>query len=94
MYQLAWHNSFKHAFKRLTKNNAELTQKIVKVLELLQENPFNPSLKTHKLHGKLKDFWASILEYDCRIVFGFTNNPDNDEEIIALIDIGTHDNVF
>ena len=49
MYQLAWHNSFKQAFKRLTKNNLELKQNIVNILELLQENPYNPKLKTHKL---------------------------------------------
>lgn len=94
MYELAWHNSFKQAFKRITKNNVELKQNIVDALELLQKNPYNPKLKTHKLHGKLKDYWASVVDYDCRIVFAFTNHPDYDKEIIALIDIGTHDNVY
>lgn len=94
MYQLAWHNSFKHAFKQITKNNPELKQNIVNTLKLLQENPSNPKLKTHKLQGKLKGYWASLIEYDCRIIFGFTNNPENNEVVIVLIDIGTHDDVY
>lgn len=94
MYQLAWHTSFVRAFKKITKNNAELKQYIIDALEILQENPYNPKLKTHKLNGKLKDYLASVVNYDCRIVFTFTNHPDNDEKIIALIDIGTHDTVY
>lgn len=94
MYQLAWHNSFRKAYKRFTKNNKVLREKIINTLALLQENPSNPKLKTHKLHGKLNDYWATVVDYDCRIVFGYTNNPDNNETLIALIDIGTHDDVY
>ncbi len=94
MYELSWHNSFKIAFKKNTKNNLVLRQKIISTLELLQDNPFNPKLKTHKLHGKLQDCWASIVEYDCRIVFEFTLHPVSRNKIIALIDIGNHDEVY
>ena len=93
-YELAWDNSFKRSFKRLTKNNNDLKSKIIETLELLQENPYNPKLKTHKLQGKLKNLFASIVEYDCRIIFTFTVNPENNDQVIALIDIGTHDNVY
>ena len=94
MYNLSWYNSFKRAFKKVTKNNEELKNSIIHALELMQNDPYDPSLKTHKLHGKLKEYWASVVEYDCRIVFTFTNQPDTKEEIIALIDIGTHDDVY
>ena len=94
MYQLAWHNSFKQAFNKATKNNIELKQDIIKPLEMLQENPYNPKLRTHKLHGKLKDFWASIVAYDCRIIFAFAKSPTTNENLIALIDIGTHNEVY
>jgi len=60
----------------------------------LQDNPFNPKLNTYKLHGKLKDYWGSVVEYDCRIVFTFTINPESKNKIIALIDIGTHNDVY
>lgn len=94
MYQLSWHSSFKNAFKKTTKNNLELKQKIINTLELLQEDPFNPKLNTHKLHGKLKGYWASIVEYDCRIVFTFATIPESKNKIIVLIDIGTHNEVY
>jgi len=61
MYQLSWHSSFKNAFKKITKNNFELKQSIINALELLQDNPFNPKLNTHILHGKLKDYWGSVV---------------------------------
>jgi len=32
------------------------------------------------------------VEYDCRIVFAF--DPDTGEEMIVLIDLGTHDEVY
>ena len=32
-------------------------------------NPFDPRLKTHKLSGKLKDFWAFLIDQKYRIIF-------------------------
>jgi hypothetical protein len=34
------------------------------------------------------------VEYDCRIVFDFVDNPETGEEEILLIDIGSHDEVY
>jgi mRNA-degrading endonuclease YafQ of YafQ-DinJ toxin-antitoxin module len=38
--------------------------------------------------------WACFVEYDCRIIFNFVNNPETKEEEIFLIDLGTHDEVY
>ncbi|NET83056.1 MAG: plasmid stabilization protein [Moorea sp. SIO1F2] len=51
-------------------------------------------LRTHKLKGKLSGAWACSVEYDCRLIFNFEQNPDTLEEEILLIDIGTHDEVY
>ena len=56
---------------------------------MFSENPFNPSLKTHKLSGKLRDCWAFSCGYDCRIIFKFIR----DDEAL-LIDIGKHEEVY
>jgi len=48
----------------------------------------------HKLHGKLIGLWACQVEYDCRIVFAFEKEPENKEELIVLVDIGKHDEVY
>jgi mRNA-degrading endonuclease YafQ of YafQ-DinJ toxin-antitoxin module len=51
-------------------------------------------LKSHKLRGKLSGLWACYVEYDCRIVFAFDEMPGHDCELIVLIDIGKHDEVY
>ncbi|MFC1817252.1 plasmid stabilization protein [Thermodesulfobacteriota bacterium] len=53
-----------------------------------------PSPFLHKLHGKLIGLWACQVEYDCRIVFTFEKDPDNKKDLIVLVDIGKHDEVY
>ena len=64
------------------------------ILEKLAHEPFDPTLKTHKLRGKLSGLWACYVEYDCRIVFTFEKVPDDDKDLIVLADIGKHDEVY
>jgi mRNA interferase YafQ len=94
MKRLSWHTSFRRAFKRQTKKDPALQERIFEVLEKLSRNPFDAELKTHKLSGQLKGLWACWVEYDCRIIFTFTSDPETKEELIALIDLGTHDEVY
>jgi len=63
-------------------------------LDLLALDVFDPQLKTHKLHDQLESLWACSVEYDCRIVFTFEPDPESIEDMIVLIDIGSHDEVY
>jgi addiction module RelE/StbE family toxin len=94
MRRLVIASSFKRAFKSLIRREPEMEEKIAARLEILVTDPFHPSLKTHKLKGKLLGAWSCTVEYDCRIVFNFQQNPDLDLEEILLIDIGSHDEVY
>ena len=94
MRTLVWDASFRRAFKRCTRNNPQLQQRIFDVLAALAKDPFYPPLKTHKLRGQLEGLWACWVEYDCRIVFAFEPDPDADQDMIVLVDIGTHDEVY
>lgn len=94
MRVLVWDSSFKRAFKRVLRKNPRLEEAIFEVLELLVTDPFAPTLKSHKLKGDLEGLWACWVEYDCRIIYTFQPNPDEDEDTIVLIDIGTHDEVY
>lgn len=94
MKKLSWYTSFRRAFKRQTKKNPVLQECLFEVLEKLSHDPFSAELKTHKLSGQLKGLWACWVEYDCRIIFTFTTDPETKEELIALIDLGTHDEVY
>jgi addiction module RelE/StbE family toxin len=94
MYTLFWSNGIRRGFKKATRKDKGLQEKIFSVLEKLSREPFDPALKTHKLHGKLIGLWACQVEYDCRIVFAFEKEPDNEKDLIVLVDIGKHDEVY
>lgn len=53
---------------------------------------FHPTLKTHKLKGKLEGRWACSIAYDSRIVFKIVQFEN--AEAILLLTIGTHDEVY
>lgn len=89
MIKLVWHNSFLRAFKKIIKKNPELRDKLREALELFVNNPYHPILGTHKLSGKLKGHHAFGLGYDCRVVVKFI-----DQEEVALISIGKHEEVY
>ncbi len=89
MINLIWGSSFKRAYKKVVVADPELKIRIARAIETFVANPHQPSLRTHKLSGKLRGLWAFVVAYDCRIVFQFL-----DEQNILLIDIGKHDEVY
>jgi addiction module RelE/StbE family toxin len=89
MTEVAFSSSFKRAFKRRIKGNAVMETRFWKRLELFQNNPFDQSLRTHKLSGRLKDLWSFSIEYDLRVVFSFLEG-----DRALLVDIGTHEEVY
>jgi addiction module RelE/StbE family toxin len=91
---LVWGAGFVRKFKRLVKKNQQLRIQIEKTLELLAEDPFNSSLRTHKLKGDLDGVWSCSIDYDNRILFEFLVNSDSGEEEIFLLTLGSHDEVY
>ena len=83
---------FLRSVKRKVKKNPSLAPKIQAILVLLSSDAFHPSLKTHKLKGKLRGSWACSVDYDLRIVFEFVKHEG--DEAILLETIGTHDEVY
>jgi len=61
---------------------------------LLGNDPFTPSLKSHKLTGQLNGLWSCTVAYDCRIIFSFKKDDVTGDDLIMLIDIGSHDEVY
>jgi addiction module RelE/StbE family toxin len=91
---LVWSAGFVRKFKRLIKKNPQLRIQVEKTLELLTEDVFNSSLRTHKLKGDLDGIWSCSVDYDNRILFEFVINPDSGEEEIFLLTLGSHDDVY
>lgn len=94
MKTLVWGSSFKRAFKKTAKRQPELLERIEKALKRLENDPFDPALRTHKLKGELSGTWACTADYDCRIVFDFVRTSESGDDEILLIDIGKHDEVY
>ena len=54
----------------------------------LASDPFDPALHTHALTGDLKGKYACSLTYNLRVVFKVH------DDIVYLLDIGSHDEVY
>lgn len=74
------------SFRKSVKKYITYKNKIEKTINCFQNNPFHPSLKTHKLAGKLENCWSFSVDYHLRIVFEFI-----DESTVGFINIGTHE---
>ncbi|MEM9538091.1 MAG: type II toxin-antitoxin system mRNA interferase toxin, RelE/StbE family [Cyanobacteria bacterium P01_E01_bin.42] len=85
---------FRRAFKKLVKKNPKLQDKILATLELLADDPFTPSLKSHKLTGELENLWSCSVAYDCRIIYALDKDEVTGEDLVILVDIGSHDEVY
>ncbi len=73
---------------KLVRKNKFLDRKLEVVLDKLVSNPFDPSLKTHKLKGKLSEFYSVSVTDDIRIIFQFAE--DKNDLSILLLSIGSH----
>ena len=85
---------FEKAFRKFARRNLPLQQKIEDALAQLEDDAFAVSLGTHKLEGKLSGTLACSCGYDCRILFKFDRDEETEENIILLLDVGTHDEVY
>ena len=94
MRTLVWSPSFVRAARRLLRRRPELRGRFERAIRLLAEDPFKRELYTHKLKGDLDGIWACAVDYDCRILFEFAQNPESGEDEILLVTLGTHDEVY
>lgn len=86
--KLIWTNRFRRAFRRRVADTPEESNFRAK-LETFLSDPFDPSIRTHKLSGRLEGACAFSVSYDCRVIFKFLA----DQEVL-LVDIGSHDEVY
>lgn len=49
----------------------DVKKKAQKKERIFQRNPFDSRLKTHKLKGRLDEFWAFSIDFKHRIIFAF-----------------------
>ena len=86
-FKLIFTESYLKREKKFLKKHPELIERYKKVLRLLELNPDHPSLRLHKLKGKLADKYSVSITMSYRIILTFAVT----EKGIVLIDIGNHD---
>ncbi|MCC6639086.1 type II toxin-antitoxin system YoeB family toxin [Candidatus Falkowbacteria bacterium] len=83
MFQLRYTPHFIRRFKKLPKHIQELYAQKEDILKI---NPFNNKLKSHKLNGKLRDYWSVSIDQKHRFLFRFEGGI-----LIIMMTIGNHD---
>lgn len=89
-YRILYPDSYTKRAAKFLKKHPELRTQYQKTLELLEVNPYHPSLRLHNLHGRLTGLSSVSINLSYRLVLEFVIQ---DADII-LVDVGNHDQVY
>ena len=90
MYKLIYPETYLKRAAKFLKRHPEIRNQYQKTLELLELNPFHPSLRLHKLQGALAGLSSVSINMSYRIVLQFVIQGNE----LLLVDVGTHDQVY
>ena len=89
-YTLVFTEAYERRALRWLKRHPDLRQQYLKTLQLLEANPFHPSLRLHALSGKLQGLHSVSINLSYRITLEFLIQ---DEHIIP-VNVGDHEAVY
>jgi len=89
-YQLVYPESYLKRARKFLLKHPEIHKQYRKTLELLELDPFHPSLLLHSLQGRLSGLSSVSINRSYRIVLEFEIR----EQEILLVNIGSHDRVY
>lgn len=81
-------SNFLRNYRRLLRKNPQIKARVTERLSLFNNNPSHPSLRLHKLRGKMVTDWSIAIASDLRLIFIYI------EDGILLVDIGKHEEVY
>lgn len=90
MPRLLTTKSYERQLQKFSQKHPELRDHYFKTITILEANPYHPSLRLHKLQGKLRDYYAVSIHLKYRIMIDFIVRDD----IVILIGIGSHGEVY
>lgn len=90
MPKIVYTETYNKKASKFIKKHPELISQYEKILKILEINPNHPSLRLHKLQGKLSDLHSVSINISYQITIEFIIEND----IIVPIDVGTHDDVY
>ena len=89
-YKLVFPQSYIRRARKFLKKHPEIHGQYRKALELLELDPYHPSLRLHSLQGNLSGLSSVSINISYRIVLELI--IDGNE--ILFINIGKHDQVY
>ena len=89
-YALVFTEQYTRRVARFLKQRPQLRQQYLKTLQLLEANPFHPSLRLHPLRGKLEGLHSVSINLSYRITLELLIQ---DGQIIP-VNVGDHDVVY
>lgn len=89
-YSIIYPESYIRRARKFIKRHPDLLRQYQKTLELLELDPFHPSLRLHPLKGKLAGLHSVSITISYRISVELVMAAHE----IIMIDIGTHDEVY
>jgi len=89
-WSLVFTEQYEKRALRFLKRHPDLEKQYLKTLQLLEANPFHPSLRLHQLTGRLSGLHSVSINLSYRITLEFLIQ---DQEIIP-INVGDHDSVY
>jgi mRNA-degrading endonuclease YafQ of YafQ-DinJ toxin-antitoxin module len=90
VYKIIFTESYEKRAKKFAKKYPEILNQYEKTLKLLEINPLHPSLRLHKLEGKLSDLFSVSINMTYRITIEFIIR----ENEIIPINIGKHEEIY
>ncbi|MEI8138618.1 MAG: plasmid stabilization protein [bacterium] len=89
-YNLVFTHSYTRRAAKFIRKHPALLKQYEKTLELMELDPFHPSLRLHKLKGPLEDLHSVSINISYRITIEFLVEG----KTIIPVNIGTHDEVY
>ena len=89
-YRLIYPESYIRRARKFLQKHPEIVKQYRKTLDLLELNPFHPSLRLHRLGGRLSGLSSVSINISYRIVIQFIIEGDE----IVLVNIGKHEQVY
>ncbi len=66
--RIYYSSKFEREYKKLSRKIKLLAEERE---HIFRQDPFDPRIDTHKLHGRLKEYWAFSIDTKYRIIFEF-----------------------
>jgi len=89
-YKIIYTESYERKVIGFLKKHPDVKARYFKTIRMLEENPFHPSLRLHKLKGRLNNMHSVSINVSYRISVEFIIEGNS----IIPLDLGSHDEIY